>query len=467
MDRLPWPVMILGAPVFWFLPQRTGSTFVKAGWTAALLAHLIWATFGVGCVITAFDNNRYGLVAHVAGRWPVQAYRGLLEQPKPSEAVRSPWIKAFTTTASTTCCPAHFAMGLGIRAGLNFELPLLILAILVMPYITTGERPLRLLARSVRLTLWSSTSLVVLGVALQALLLTTGDGKTIRSDQMPFLVLIIAVYALWLLRMVVRSGTGRTETSHGPEAGPEVLRCQDCGYCLDGIDVGSCCPECGTPIRTSVPEYRTPSARAIATGADEQMSGFFATSLKIFFQKDYYRRLAIRGGYEAARRFAVRVGLFGGLLGCPMVVILMMSPSMGKPMTSLFGTISGAWTGLVILLTAYLATACVFLLAAGGLGWALSLFGFRPMRRPATIAFYQSIWLLPIGLSELPVMLFLLWGETRGWPQSMGWLYLTASEDMRGFTALALACHVLPLFLCALAAARMRRALRQTRYAYE
>ena len=88
-----------------------------------------------------------------------------------------------------------------------------------------------------------------------------------------------------------------------PRVAPNVpsetdLLCEACGYMLNGLPPGGNCPECGTPIESSIaPIVRQPSAW-------ERDRAFLATTAEVIFHPSrFFRQTTTRGDLAAALRF--------------------------------------------------------------------------------------------------------------------------------------------------------------------
>ncbi|HEV2688714.1 MAG TPA: hypothetical protein VGV35_09175 [Bryobacteraceae bacterium] len=94
--------------------------------------------------------------------------------------------------------------------------------------------------------------------------------------------------------------------------------CEGCGYRLNGLPPGSCCPECGKPSAESSPTLRGASTWEQAGPIFSIFTRFFRTTfLVIFAPARFYRTLATRQTRRRSRQFAgahwVTVSLLFGL----------------------------------------------------------------------------------------------------------------------------------------------------------
>lgn len=186
---------------------------------------------------------------------------------------------------------------------LVLELGLVLLAVLLMPLVTAGERSRHCLERSVKLVLWASTSLIVLAVALQGVAVY----ELWRGGEWPAwpMVLTVALYCAWAVGLVVRGGSRYAGIAEGPAWERHSPLCMGCGYVLTGLAAGSTCPECGQGVAASLPERRQPSPFAAARSVFGQLLAFPKTYLLTLWGRGFDQCLATRDGLAPARRFAV------------------------------------------------------------------------------------------------------------------------------------------------------------------
>ncbi len=391
----------------------------------------------------------------MTGECPGQTETSLWLAPTFSQIVRSP--------LALPACYISEGIGsleelvLGIGAVLSGEVALLVAAALLMPYAAAGERTPRLLGRCVRLTLWATTSLVVLGLAEQAIELFVHSHRLVGNLQ----ALAIALYVAWLVWMWMRSAARYLGAAEGPGWEPRWPRCEACGYRLTGLTAADRCPECGLPVAQSLPDSRRPPAFALAQSRLQRIPAFLRTFAGVLFDRRFFRRLAIDGGHPAARRFAVWV--------CVLVVPV---------------TFVSAWAVATALGVAdwppdlddvrefacdaalpWAVSVPALLCLLGLLGLTGTLIGPRPMARSATVVWHWSAWVLPVVLSSALGLVCC------GWLLDTDSHYLSTPVNLLAFgrvdlaAIFAAACLVIPLLMLTVAFVRLWQATRQTRFA--
>ena len=83
------------------------------------------------------------------------------------------------------------------------------------------------------------------------------------------------------------------------------LLCEGCGYRLNGLPAGACCPECGKPSAESSPSLRGNSIWEQSGPLFSIFARFIRTSLLVIFQPArFYRTLATRQTRQRSRQFA-------------------------------------------------------------------------------------------------------------------------------------------------------------------
>jgi hypothetical protein len=442
------------------MPKRFGAHLAAASWTAGIVAHLAWGVYGAASVVLAIVAPQYTLASWLLGRTPEQLGLSLAPVPTFEEILRGPL--AFLVSAPAQMqmmggmmgAPPPGIMSASLLVLVPIELGLLALAALLMPFISAGEPSRRLLGRSFKLVLWASTSLVVLAMAIQALLVWNKDA--LNDWPVP---LAVALYCAWAIWLVICGGSRYAGRPEGPAWEPRSPLCAGCGYGLTGLPYGGSCPECGRAVVESLPEHRQPSPFAAATSLLARIRAFPRTYWQAFLGKGFYDRLQTRDGLPAARRFAVWTCVISSVL-LPALHILAFdlgnrlagrdpgSPWCGPPEFCMTIT----WMSLSLLGLIGLAALVV------------SRFGWRPIHNRAIAAFYWSAWLLPLGISLIATILPILWMVEKPFFRAH---YVHIPQIGRLDLHAALVCLILVIPVSALwrALVHLARAVRCTRYA--
>ena len=451
---IPWPLAVLLAPLFWLMPRRMGPHFAAVRWPGALFAHVLWVFYGIGCVAIASAMPRFGLAAYAVGRMPEQGADTAVSGDTLSQVLRDPPALVALIlaghpygeiTSAVTNAQSLYA-GLGLVA--VAEAGLILMACLLMPYATAGERGQLLFSRSVKLTLWSTTSLPVLGIAFQAIELLNYTRK--QLDEL--WAGAIGLYILWFVWIWLRSGLRYAGPTEGPAWEPRRPLCETCGYALTGLKSTDNCPECGTAVALSLPERRRPTAFSAARSLIGRPIAFVRT-WRDALRWDFHRRLEIGSEYPAARRFAIVMCIVGGLLPQPTILAdVMLNVSRGRGLQG--------WADFV---APCIGIGLALLLVLSVLVLASRVSGDGPIRRAAPIVFYWSAWFIPlIAAVYLSLGLMYVIKKVLRIRREVPWL--PENWPDWGDLLCAGAAMLIPIVFL-YAAIRLARALRQTRFA--
>lgn len=405
---IPWPIAILLAPLFWLMPKRLGPHFAAASWWAAIAGHLVWTVYGIACfVMLARDEQAYSVVAWIVGRTPEQLGQSPLPVPSFWETLRAP-LSSLANEAFTASQVSELLVPL--LCWLLCEVGLVVLAAMLMSYMTVGERTRCLFVRAVRLVLWASTSLAGLGMVILAIGLwialpepnSTFNPWPARQTlglwdllSRPAIALAGACYSAWLVWLIVRGGARYAGPARGPAWEPRAPHCESCGYSLTGLSIEGTCPECGSAVADSLPGKRHPSAFAAASGLLGRCRTFLPTAVAACRDRGFFKSLKT-SDQNAGRRFVVWV--------CAVTAAMVVVPWMiGIRLTHDSSVPAMAWTDWTAALLAFWAYAStVLMLLAGMTVLVLSGFGRHRLEHYAVGIFYWSAWMLPIAVA-LPV----------------------------------------------------------------
>ncbi|GMU23324.1 MAG: hypothetical protein AMXMBFR13_34030 [Phycisphaerae bacterium] len=444
---IPWPVAVLIAPLLWLFPKWLGPHFTAVRWPGVILGHLFWTSYGIGCIALGEYAPRYGWVAWFTGQMPGQQDWSPWPVPTVSVIFRSPLALLGRAIIQNVEEWQVLVLGAALIVGLHLAL-LAAMTILIMPWITLGEPLRKLVARSVKLTLWATGSLVLFGLAWQAvaLLPETVLEPLHRYEVQAFM---IAAYGTWFIWMWMRSGARSPLPADGPAWTRRAPACESCGYTLTGLKPQDRCPECAAPVAESLPDCRRPTAFQSARDVARRAAGFWTTAYAVMTDRDFFRQMAIHRAHEQARWFAwlicwLEVVIVAGLA----IPIVLLEPGDLTPGNLLVGL-------------------PVFGLVAGGI--MVGLIGLiahaprRPLLHAVTVVSYWSIWLVVITIAAmLTVSVLSLMARP-------DWLRGHVSLGMLGRVPWAVLFDLLlclpAMFLLLIAVWRLSRALRDTRFA--
>ncbi|HPD29601.1 MAG TPA: hypothetical protein PLL20_06380 [Phycisphaerae bacterium] len=450
---IPWPLAVVLVPLFWLLPKRMGPHFAAVRWPGVIVAHLVWVVYGLGCMTVAYWTPMFGWAAYLTGRTSGHETEALWPDPTISQIARAPMAVLGTLLAGNPEFGVNGWVGggadlaIGLAMAVAVEAGLILLACLLMPYATAGERGQLLFSRSVKLTLWSTTSLPVLGIAFQAIELL--DYTREQLDEL--WAGAIGLYVLWFVWIWLRSGLRYAGPTEGPAWKPRRPLCETCGYALTGLKSTDNCPECGAAIAYSLPERRRPTSWAAAHRLASRPRAFLRTCWASL-RTDFYRRTTVRTDYPAARRFAIWMCLASLPLVVPFGIIEVL---LWRPDYALrhLGKAAVAATAIPVGILLFLS----LLVLLGRLS------GHRSLRTPATVVFYWSAWAVPILLAvDASMLIVYVLKERFQW--NMATYHYSWAGTIAHYASGAAIC-ALPAVVFLFAAIRLVRALRQTRFA--
>lgn len=304
-----WFTWLAVLPVLPFAPKRIGVRLSASSWSAAVSSYLVCAVVAL-LIVGYVDSLLFrpqplfgitigsGMVAPSPPTIAPDLQSGLLERAQ--NAVTSAINMLYTRTSLLGDIYGLFGIMLALA------ILSLALGVLAMPYIAAGERLKRLLGRAVKLSLFSATMLVVAATALGVIVrinLTSPEFFE-RIPSGPFAAAATAGIAAWWFSVIIRMGRLYAGPPEGPAWQPVRPRCLACGYVLTGLPRDGDCPECGLTIADSLNENRTTSAWAAARKLSDQPSGWLRTSLAVFRDPNFFRRLDVTGGTSKAIDFA-------------------------------------------------------------------------------------------------------------------------------------------------------------------
>lgn len=382
---IPWPVAILLVPLLWVMPKRMGPHFAAVRWPGVILGHLLWTVYGIGCIGLAYRAPHYGWIAWLTGQSPGQADPGLWPPPSAWDIFRAPLALEAVWLGQTITSIEEYLLGWG--AVLGCELGVAAIGLLLMPYVTVGERTGRLVARCIKLTMWATTSVVLLGLALQAAALFYSKSR----DLLVIVIIACCGYVVWLLWMWGRSAARYWGPAEGPGWERRRPMCEACGYTLTGLTAADRCPECGRAVAESLPERREPMPYSAARGLG-RIPALFQMTVRVLVGRSPLDRLAVHDAYAGARSFAV--------LTCVLTAGVV-APLLGPRVAwSWFGTdyINGRLDPLTTCLAAWTAFFVAALAANSLIALGTRAVTRLPLQPRAAIVFLHSPWYVLLGL---------------------------------------------------------------------
>lgn len=451
---IPWLIAVVLAPLFWLFPRRLGPHFAAAGWRAAIASHLLWGIYGAATItMTELFRAQYGLITWLAHRTPEQTGASMMPVPTLSEILRAPLASWIGMAVIGSGAPRAWPMLLlgPLMIVLMLEAGVVLLSLLLMPYLAAGERTRFLFGRTVRLVMWATTSVVVLGRMLQGLVLVHPEQDWVFS-------LVILAYVIWAVRLMIRGGSRYTGPAEGPAWQQRTPACEQCGYTLTALPLAASCPECGLAVAESLPDRRQPSRFAAATSAWSRCKAYLPTLWAVLVDKSFFRRLRMQDAHSAACRFA--------LWTYAAVTIVTWLTSYADAWLwegarwrehgntlQILGDMAGSfgWFGPG------------FLVMGGLLALIACRFGSQDVQRPAVAVFYCSAWLLPIWVSLILTFNLVIWLGGRAY---FKWVVLVPGIGRLDlYEVLVVLPVAVPLVVACRSIARLIRGVNQTRHA--
>lgn len=416
------PAMVL----LWFMPNRVGASLAAAPWRAAIAAHVLTVALGLGLIVWAEADilqNPFQVSDPAA---PVPA-----DWPKLStwECFRAP-LAAITvglhaqTTITAMPHPAVLLAGVELWTFLS--------AAMLMPFAAAGERAGPLFGRCLRLSLWSTTLILPLGLGwLVVPVVHHWIGCQWPNSWQPVDCAALAVFAMWWLFVLLRSGYRYTGPPQGP--GWEARRplCESCGYIIAQISSSTKCPECGRPVADSLPERRRLPSFVMASSLRESLRAFRSTLRAAMTDKGFFRRLAVHRQHARDRTFFLTLCFLNGAIVFLGVLAIILAAKLQLRVSDL------------VLAPTIAACVVVFgeVFFVGLAASAGALIGRRTFQSAAIVAFHALASLQPFAL--LAMLVALTFAIALGLPSFRQDTWIIASVTVILFSALLVAITVL------------------------
>lgn len=414
-----------GMVVLWFVPKRVGASLASAGWRAALAAHVLGITLGAGLIVWAEVlpwTNPVGMA-------PVTVGPSFLSFEMAYPAPKMALVEYLTAPLAALAITAHSSAGTGgspvnlVLVLVGAELLVIVVAIALMPFAAAGEATRRLFGRCLRLTWWSTSMLIPLGIGW---LLDPLFRRLLQlpNEWLPVDYARLALFAVWWLVVLLRSGYRYAGPPIGPAWESRTPCCEGCGYLLLRIAVTTNCPECGRPVAESMAERRRAPAFAAAGTIAAADRRFWATLRRVVFSKTFFDQLSVHRDQARDRTFFIDVSLLNAVLlslGLVGAGISAGGEAFSKsPLEDVVIVASICFLGQVIL--------------AGLVAMLLATFGRRTVQASAIATFYGLTGLLPLAFG---LLLFVL---TLALAMAMIWSWMSGAAVVLASILGALAC---------------------------
>jgi hypothetical protein len=439
--------------LFWLLPRRYGPHLAVGLLRRALAAHgvsVLLAAVLIGDRVLA-EEYEMALDLH---RIRIAAAEGVV-----ALAARSAWLGWNWRLAAID-------VGIAAAIAVGTELALVLLAIVVMPWCAGGDRAGSVFKRSLKNVYWSTTILIPASAIGGPLFIynsyletsTKGTAWIYRDDDafavlLALIVLFVVLLPIGLLFRMLLVGAGRyVGPADGPAFAPREPRCDACGYLIIGLPLETNCPECGLPVRESLPGGRR---RPTEWQQHEFRPRGFVELLRMQWQilrrPDFFQGLPVHEGWSAARHFWWSTFLLVELVSLGALLLLSAFPARRVDLIGL------RHVSVVVAAPLLLQAAMMF----AGCLWAQIHCGIRDYRVSAIACYYAAPLIWPLAAMLLVILVF---GEM---------LVSTVLRTYIPLSGLRLdgELTVLLLMLSALLLAltfwwlRLRQALRAVRYA--
>lgn len=366
-------------------------------------------------------------------------------------------------------------------APVGFELLLLVVALLLMPWFADGDTMRSASLRSYKIVLWSATILfpaVLFSILVLLLLnfpfeLPTSNGGIfnlsapsrsfpVLSDQAAkamahSLIVFPAVFIpfFWL-------GANRyLGPPVGPGFEPFEPRCDQCGYAIVGLPIGGNCPECKQSVRECLPGGRRRPTRWDQSARWSALPALVAVHASVLRNSDFYFQLPVRRDSNDARRFWITSIIMMTAVSTAFLTAADLFGANGENRSHVIEdrTLTNASAALSIILASQFIS-FTLVLSVGRLQYKI-----RDARTLVIVACYAipAIWplLITIGVYESLNNQF-IWEKTIELIHSHRWLFGSSDPQLLVSCAIVAPLTAATLFVWI---TRITRALRAVRFA--
>ncbi|MCK4658229.1 MAG: hypothetical protein KAV82_01790 [Phycisphaerae bacterium] len=274
---------------FWLFPKQLGPHLAVGSLWRALLAHVLALFLATGIVGIQTLHEwvlRESFTLHMVR---VGLADAVLEQAAMSASVSWNWVPALGAFAAVPL----------------LEIALLLLATVSMPWCAGGDRASSVWKRSVKNVYWSTT--FVVPVAVVVVFLKYLDLNPRGRFEIILLLGFLGMFSLLVMsavRMLVSGAHRYVGEPDGPAFAPREPTCDQCGYAIVHLPMENRCPECGLPVRESLPGGRRSPTRW--QEHEFRLKGFaelLRLQLVIVRQPDFFQRIPVHAGMASARHF--------------------------------------------------------------------------------------------------------------------------------------------------------------------
>ncbi len=434
--------------LFWLFPRRYGPHLAVGSIWRALAAHAL----AVGCALTVAG----GIVAaenvqQVGGRGlslhtiRILAAEAVLMTAAATASGKANWIPALV---AVLVVPAAVA-------------GLLLVATAAMPWCAGGDSAWSVWKRSVKNTYWSTTILIptalVTAVAYGTLSRWVPPGM--YHDEIVLLSILLSAYfvpILLFIRMLAVGADRYVGEPTGPAFSPREPLCDGCGYRIVALPLDARCPECGLPVRDSLPGgRRQPTLWEAHEFRPRGFVELLRMQIEVLRGDSLFRRVPVQQGLSAARHFwwATLLLMELVLLGVLRVAFMVGDSDSGGTLgTLILGSVAAVTLPLLVQ---------VLMMFGGCLAAQIAL-GVRDYRVSAAACYYAAPLMWPlIAAAAAATLLF-----AGPWAPALAeaeFAILGMEITVQMFLALVLA--VAAIASLAFQCSRLETALRAVRYA--
>lgn len=305
--HLPLIPLLLISPSLLIVPRRVGHFFAASRLSSAAISHVFFITLGCGLILWAEHGAELVPFPHTIPYTDDQ-FRTWMT---PWELIRAPFSMLISALhGDFLVVPWVWLIGV--------EFAVFVLAVLMMPWLTAGERLGRLFGRSVRLTYWSTVIFLPVGI-IWLLSPLWRELAEIPRDWNPIDYALLAAAMVFWTCVLMRAGRIYRGPADGPAWQSREPHCNKCYYVITGLTLSGKCPECGTAISESF-RRRTIPAFASTSGKLD-ISAFLKTTKDLLINRKFFPTLSLcrPAGYD--RTFFL-VHLFGLCVSAALIALL-------------------------------------------------------------------------------------------------------------------------------------------------